>query len=305
MIEIYDMSWQNPAKTAVALGYFDGIHIAHRYLIGLAAEYARQHGLETAIFTFTKNVKLGHKGKDLFTQEQKIEQMKNLGVDLFYSPDFADFSQLTPRQFVENVLIKSMGAKAVFCGENFFFGKDRRGNVQVLKQLCDEFGLQFIQADTVHLDGETVSSSSVRTAIEAGDMEKATAMLGEPYSVQLEVVHGKQLGRTLGTPTINQIYPANMCTPKEGVYITSTVVDGVRYPSATGFGHRPTVNNDFNDTCETYIKGFSGDLYGKVVKVEFHKFLFESRKFNSLDELKNMILDAAQQAEDFLADKKM
>lgn len=299
MLEIYDMSWKNDNATAVALGYFDGVHIAHRYLIGLMEDYAEQHNLQKAVFTFTKNVKLGHKGKDLFTPEQKIEQMKDIGIQLFYCPDFASFSQLTPRQFVKDILIDSMGARAVFCGENFFFGKDRRGNVQVLKQLCDEYGLEFVQAETVTLDGEIVSSTSVRAAVERGEMEKAKAMLGSPYSVELQVVHGKQLGRTIGTPTINQIYPDNMCTPKEGVYISRTFVDGIAYPSATGFGHRPTVNNDFNDTCETYIKGFSGDLYDRIIKVEFHKFLFESKKFDNLQQLQQMIIGAADSADEY------
>lgn len=304
MIEVYDMSWRSDFNTAVALGYFDGVHIAHRYLVSLAADYARHHGLKTAVFTYTKHIKLSHKGKDLYTPGQKIEKMQELGVDLFYSPDFSRFSQLTPRQFVEDVLIKSMGAKAVVCGENFFFGRDRRGNVRVLEELCREHGIHFIKADTMSLEGEIISSTSVRGAVEAGDMEKAKKLLGRPYCVELEVVHGKKLGRTMGTPTINQIYPENMCTPKEGVYITCTTVDGVKYPSATGFGRRPTVNSDMQSTCETYIKGFSGDLYGRIVKVEFYKFLFETKKFDNLDQLRDMILDAAEQAEEYLAGAK-
>lgn len=299
MLEVYNISWRNTEKTAVALGYFDGVHIAHQALIGQMCEYAAANNLEKAVFTFTKSVPLGHKGKDILTKGQKLEIMRNLGVDLYYSPDFSEFSQLTPEEFVRDILIGSMGAKAVFCGENFFFGKNRRGNVTVLKQLCEKYDIAFVQADTVCLDGETVSSTAVRAALESGDMEKAARMLGRVYGVNFEVVHGKKIGRTIGTPTINQLYPNTMCSPKPGVYITCTTVDGKKYPSATGLTNRPTVNGT-GYTCETFILGFNGDLYNQNVQVDFHSFFFEARKFDSLQQLGDMIYDSAVKAKEYL-----
>ena len=301
MLEVYDIGWKNEKNSAVALGYFDGVHIAHQYLIKLMDDYADKHGLQRAIFTFTKTVKLGHKGKDIYTQNQKLDCMEKLGVELFYSPDFAVFSRLTPEEFVTDVLIKSMGAKAVFCGENFFFGKNRRGNVEVLKELCQKYGIDFVEADTVKIGDTVVSSTAIRNAIGAGDIEFANKMLGRPYSVEFVVVHGKENGRKMGTPTINQIYPESMCSPLPGVYITRTLVDGVYYPSATGFGPRPTFNGT-NLTCETYIKGYDGDLYDREIKVEFFKYLFGARKFDTMDELGKMIRDAAASAEEYLAE---
>lgn len=302
MLEVYNISWRNTEKTAVALGYFDGVHIAHQSLINQMCDYAAKNNLEKAVFTFTKSVPLGHKGKDILTKGAKLDVMRNMGIDLYYSPDFLRFSSLTPEEFVKNILIDSMGAKAVFCGENFFFGKNRRGNVRVLKELCEKYDIVFIQAETVCLDGEIVSSTAIRNALAQGDMEKASRMLGRPYGVNFEVVHGKKIGRTIGTPTINQLYPATMCSPKPGVYITCTTVDGKKYPSATGLTNRPTVNGT-GYTCETFILGFEGDLYNQNVQVEFHSFLFEARKFDSLQQLGDMIYSSAVKAKEYLEEK--
>ncbi len=302
MLEVYNISWRNTEKTAVALGYFDGVHIAHQALISQMCDYAAANNLEKAVFTFTKSVPLGHKGKDILTKGIKLDVMRNMGIDLYYSPDFLDFSSFTPEEFVKNILVDSMGAKAVFCGENFFFGKNRQGNVQVLKELCEKYNIAFTQADTVCLDGEIVSSTAIRYALTQGDMEKASAMLGRPYGVNFEVLHGKKIGRTIGTPTINQIYPATMCSPKPGVYITCTTVDGKKYPSATGLTNRPTVNGT-GYTCETFILGFEGDLYSQNVQVDFHSFLFEARKFDSLQQLGDMIYSSAVKAKEYLEEK--
>ena len=302
MLEVYNISWSNTEKTAVALGYFDGVHIAHQSLINQMCDYAAKNNLEKAVFTFTKSVPLGHKGKDILTKGAKLDVMRSMGIDLYYSPDFLRFSSLTPEEFVKNILIDSMGAKAVFCGENFFFGKNRRGNVRVLKELCEKYDIVFTQAETVCLDGEIVSSTAIRDALAQGDMEKASRMLGRPYGVNFEVVHGKKIGRTIGTPTINQLYPATMCSPKPGVYITCTTVDGKKYPSATGLTNRPTVNGT-GYTCETFILGFEGDLYNQNVQVDFHSFLFEARKFDSLQQLGDMIYSSAVKAKEYLEEK--
>lgn len=298
MQEVYETNWVNTKKTAVALGYFDGIHIGHQFLIKQMEQYAQVHNFDKAVFTFTKTVVLGHKGKDILSVRQKINILKNMGIDLFYSPDFLEFSSLTPQQFVDDVLINSMGAKAVFCGENFLFGKNRSGNIEILKELCGKRNVKVFIVPTVELDGITVSSTEIRKALTDGDMEKANRMLGRPYSVDLEVVHGKKLGRTLGTPTINQIYPNSMCTPKEGVYITSAVVDGKRYAAATGFGNRPTVNGE-SLSCETTLANFSGDLYNKNIQVEFYKYLYPTRKFENVQQLKEMIEDALKASVDY------
>jgi riboflavin kinase/FMN adenylyltransferase len=267
-------------------------------------EYAEKNNMDKAVFTFTKTVKLGHKGKDILSIYQKVNIMKDMGIDLFYSPDFMEFASLSPEEFVDNVLIKSMGAKALFCGESFCFGKNRSGNVQVLKELCAVRGIEVFIVPTVELEGVTVSSTEIRAALENGEIEKANRMLGRPYAIDLEVVHGKKLGRTLGTPTINQIFPNSMCTPKEGVYITVTEVNGERYSSATGFGNRPTANGD-NLSCETTLADFSGDLYKKNIKVEFYSYLYPTQKFENVQQLKDMIQSALEKSCSFAQTKNI
>ena len=298
MQEVYNTQWNNNKNTAVALGYFDGVHIGHQFLIGQAKEYAAKHNLSPAVFTFTKNVKLGHKGKDILSTAQKIEIMRDMGVELFYSPDFIEFAGFTPEEFVEDILIGSMGAKAVFCGENFLFGKNRAGNITVLRELCSAKGVEVFVVPTVELEGITVSSTEIRKALAEGDVPFANRMLGRPYTIDFRVVHGKKLGRKMGTPTINQIYPDSMCTPKEGVYITATVVDGKKYPSATGYGSRPTVNGTY-ESCETTIADFAGNLYEENVKVEFYKYLYPVQKFESVEQLSAMIHSALEQAKEY------
>ena len=298
MQEVYQINWKNSKKTAVAMGYFDGIHIGHKFLIDQMKQYAEVNNLDKAVFTFTKNITLGHKGKDILTVRHKVSVMQQMDIDLYYSPDFTVFAQLTPEEFVDEILIGSMGAKALFCGENFFFGKNRSGNVEVLKQLCGQRGVQVFVVPTVELDGVTVSSTEIRKALAEGDIPKANRMLGRPYSIDFEVVHGKQLGGKLGMPTINQIYPDTMCTPKEGVYITKTLADDTKYPSATGFGSRPTVNGT-NVSCETTISGFDGNLYGKQVTVEFYKYSHPVQKFDSVQQLAEMVKDVLEQSREF------
>ena len=298
MQEVYQINWKNSKKTAVAMGYFDGVHIGHKFLIDQMKQYAEQNNLDKAVFTFTKNITLGHKGKDILSVRQKVAVMQAMDIDLYYSPEFTVFAQLTPQQFVDDILIGSMGAQALFCGENFFFGKNRSGNVDVLKQLCCERGVQVFVVPTVELDDVVVSSTEIRKALENGDVEKANAMLGRPYSIDFEVVHGKQIGSKLGMPTINQIFPDTMCTPKKGVYITRTVADGEKYPSATGFGSRPTVNGS-NVSCETTISGYSGNLYGKQVTVEFYSYLYPVQKFDTVQQLADMVKDVLHQSEKY------
>ena len=145
-----------------------------------------------------------------------------------------------------------------------------------------------------------VSSTRIRTALEGGDIPAANAMLGMPYAIRFAVQHGAGLGHTLGVPTINQLYPQGFQMPRSGIYITRTLIGGKWYPSATGLGSRPTVNDDATKvTCETFIPGFSGDLYGTDPVVEFHAYLSPSKKFDTLDELRDCINNAAQRAQEY------
>lgn len=285
-------------RTAVALGYFDGVHTGHRTVLERANAYAQQHGLTLAVFTFTIPQGGGMKGRQLLSPEQKHEKLAEIGAEICFEPPFASFSALTPEQFFQEMLLGEFGAKALFCGDDFAFGAGRAGNTKTLKKMCAEAGIHLEVLPVVSWQGEEVSSTRIRKALENGDMAAANAMLGYPYEIDFPVQHGQQLGSTLGFPTINQIFPPERQAPAQGVYITQTEVDGRLWPSATGYGVRPTVNGS-SPTCETFIPGYSGDLYERRIKVRFYKKIADTTKFASIQELTQAVHAWAKQAVEY------
>ena len=283
------------AGSAVALGYFDGVHLGHRAVIGAAVKYARKQGLTAAAFTFSLPLAGGFKGQRILTGGERRRRVASLGVDIYLCPPFEQFRALSPRQFVDVVLARDFGAKAVFCGENFTFGKDKAGNVEVLRALCREQGIEVHVVPMAQYQGQTVSSTRIRGCLTRGEMEQVNDMLVQPYCLRHTVQHGQGLGHTLGFPTINLTYPTGVLVPRNGVYVTRvTLADGSQYPGATGLGSRPTVNDDPEKiTCETFLPGFSGDMYGDEVTVSFCKYLWPTKKFDSVDALTAMVRRAA------------
>lgn len=306
-MEIYRTLTQLPenTRTAVAMGFFDGIHMGHRQVISAAETYARQHGLIPAVFTFELPTTSTMKGKRLFTHGQKCEAIQAMGVEYFLDPDFEEIKNLSPRAFVEEMLHGMYHAKAVFCGENFTFGQKAAGNPEILKELCVPLGIEVIIVPMAQFEGEPVSSTRIRQALEAGELERATAMLGQPYRILFPVLHGQALGRTLGMPTINQHYPEGYQLPKLGIYITRVYLKGVWWPSATGLGTRPTVNDDPSlISCETFIPGYHGNLYGMEVPLEFVHYLEPSHRFENVEQLREAVMGWADAAIHYRFDKK-
>ncbi len=289
-----------PAQTSIALGYFDGVHLGHRAVIESAVQDARENQRAAAVFTFAPPQCGGIKGKSILTQTEKRRRMQQLGVEYYICPPFEEFCGLSPQQFVQDVLVRRLCARTVFCGADFTFGKDKAGDVALLRRLCGECGVQVHELALVQRDADVVSSSRIRECLEHGEMQQANAMLGQAYCIDLPVQHGQKLGTTLGFPTINQIYPQGMLLPQQGVYITRVRIDGAWYPSATGLGTRPTVNGT-GITCETFIPDFSGDVYGDTICVEFCRYLWPTQKFDSLQALSDMVQRAAKAAKQWHA----
>ena len=290
----------DPSKgTAVAMGFFDGIHIGHRAVIEGAVRWARAHGAAPAVFTFGLPTENKMKGKRLLSTADKHALIESLGVEHYLCPEFEQIKGMSPEQFVLGI-VRDCRARALFCGENFTFGAKAAGNPDLLKKLCAPLGVEVVVVPMAQFEEKPVSSTRIRTALEGGDIPAANAMLGMPYAIRFAVHHGAGLGRTLGVPTINQIYPAGFQMPRFGIYITRTKIGDKWYPSATGLGTRPTVNADETKvTCETFIPDFSGDLYGTDPVVEFHAYLSPSKKFETLDQLRDCINHAAQRAKEY------
>ncbi len=281
-------------KTAVALGYFDGIHLGHRQVIGKAVSCAKENNLKSCVFTFTLPEKGAEiKGLSILSLPQKKLRINSLGIDNYFSPPFFDFCNLTPQNFVKQVLVNCLNAKHIFCGENFTFGKNKSGNTKILQELCKEYEITTHIVPMSYYENEEISSTKIRTALQNGDIEKANAMLCEAYSIDFEVLHGKKIGRKMGYPTINQVYPNGMILPKSGVYITKVVIDDKSYAGATGLGNRPTFDGDAI-TCETHIVNFNGELYNKNVCVEFYKYVKPNVKFDDIKMLEEYIHSTVQ-----------
>ena len=286
------------APSAVALGYFDGVHLGHRAVLAAARAWAQGHGAATAVFTFTLPPEAGLKGAHILQDEEKRSRLCACGAELVLCPPFEVFCALACEEFVMQVLRGALGAKAVFCGPNFTFGRGRAGDARLLEKLCAAHDIEVHVVPLAAWGGQTVSSTRIRAALAQGDVPAANAMLAQPYAVSLPVRHGRGNGQKWGFPTINQVYPGGLLVPREGVYVSCvTLADGTAHPGATGLGSRPTVNDDARDvTCETFLPGFSGDVYGETARLVLCRYLWPTRKFETVDALRQMVQQAAAAA---------
>lgn len=280
---------------SLALGAFDGLHRGHMAVVQ-AAVRGKTEGrfASSGVFTFETSPS---GSPAVLTGEDKEEILREQGVDLLYSFRFSDLKNLPAEEFVRDVLFGKCRAVRLCCGEDFRFGKGAKGDVSLLSRLCREHGAELTVVPPVLEDGEKISSTRIRAAVEAGDIPLANRLLGRPFGFSLEVVHGNHIGAGLGTPTINQALPEGFILPPFGVYASWARVDGRAYYGVTNIGVKPTVGSD-RVLSETWMPDFSGDLYGKKVRLFLFQFIRPERKFDSLEELKAEIGKNARQAKE-------
>lgn len=269
---------------ALALGVFEGLHIGHRAVICRAAG---REGLTAAVFTVTGHLPKGE-GGDLLTPARRDRLLEKMGVEELLTADFDAIRDLSPEEFVRDILRDRLDARLVVCGFNYRFGKHGAGTADTLRQLGQAYGIQVIAVPAVEADGQPVSTTRIRGCLQTGDMEQANRLLGFPFTLDFEVVHGRHLGREWGTPTINQPLPPGFVQPRFGVYASVVIVDGRMTYGVTNIGVKPTVGADA-PLAETWIPDFTGDLYGQPVRVMPIRFLREETAFANLDELKEQI----------------
>lgn len=278
--------------TVVCLGKFDGIHIGHRYLIQHMLSY-KEKGYDTVLFTFAlhpSNLFSEQEIQLIDTIQEKQKKLENLGVDVVVSYPFTEeTANMSPEKFIENILIEKLDAKVIVVGKDFCFGHKRTGNIKLLKMLEEQYGYQLIAFDKLEEEKEVVSSSRIRKEIEKGNMELVSRLLGQPYSILSEVVYGKQLGRTLGIPTINQIPSQEKLLPPNGVYISKIHQKEKQYFGITNIGYKPTIGEHNVRGVETHIFDYRGDLYGQVMQVDLYSYVRGEKKFNSIEELKKQM----------------
>ena len=291
-------------KTAIALGLFDGVHLGHQEVIKKAIANSK-NGIKPAVFTFdTQSITTkGENGKlkMLLTNEDKFSLLEKIGIEYVYSPPFSQFKNMTDDEFVSKILKDKLNAYMVVCGDDFKFGKNAMGNAQSLKKLGEKYGIEVCIIKKIAIDGNIVSSTQIRELIECGEIAKANKMLGYNYGYTLTVEHGDARGRTWNFPTINQVIPKELVLPKFGVYCSKVTINGKKYTGITNIGIRPTVKTNGEVLAETNIVGFSGDLYGKKLKLELFEFVREEKKFDSFEAVKAEIGKNKQFAIDYFA----
>lgn len=276
--------------TAVALGYFDGIHIGHKEVLNKALSVAEENGLIPVVVLFDIHPRKLLSGKIppmLTSEESKREILSEMGFRVF-DFNFREGMNYSPDEFVEKILVDKLNAGAVSCGFDYHYGKGGEGNCETLREELATRGIGFYSARPVALDGDIVSSTKIRKLIGEGEIEKANAMLGGYFSYDFTVKKGDGRGRVMGFPTINQFFPEDFIVPKFGVYMSLTKLEGKTYLSVTNVGIRPTVSED-GARSETCILDFSGDLYGKKVQVQLVKYLRNEIKFPDIAALTEAI----------------
>jgi riboflavin kinase/FMN adenylyltransferase len=282
-------------STVMALGTFDGVHVAHARLLEQAIGIRNECGAELCgAWCFSESpagVLGGFDVPMICTLDERVKIMLDAGLDFVAIGGFTDFCSMSAENFIRDVLVGQLGCVATVCGFNHRFGHRGLGDHALLESF---FGKdRAISLDEVTLCGETVSSSAIRRHLADGDIEIANEMLGRHFSLTAEVLSGKKLGRRIGFPTVNQQFPQNSVKPARGIYATvCTTEDGKRYAGVSNVGNRPTITDGSDShvfNCETYIIDFDGDLYGTALTVEFCAYLRHEKKFDSVEELSRAI----------------
>lgn len=289
--------------TVLTLGVFDGLHLGHQLIMRKVVERAKAVDAIPTVITFDPHPRaVLHPQSSpplLQTFDQKIEGFGVLGIEQTIVVRFTkEFSQIPAATFLRDVVMDRLHGREVYLGKGFAFGHNREGNIELLKKLGAELGFVAGEVPEVSLRDQRVSSSKIRELLARGQVNVARQMLGRPYGVEGRVERGAERGRQLGFPTAN-LHPQNRVIPRNGVYVTGTLIDGNWRRSVTNIGLRPTFGEAMEPSVETYVMNWSGDLYGDVVRVRFLHRLRDERKFSSIDELKLQIERDVQRASSY------
>lgn len=283
-------------KRIYALGFFDGVHLGHQALLQICRAMAQQYRCGTAAITFEAHPQSLF-SKDIppliSTTQDRQMLLQSYGMEKIHIFPVSLNVMSTHWEAFLTQLLRD-GAAGFVCGDDFRFGHRGEGNAQKLQHFCRQHALPCTIVPEQLLYGKRISSSLIRHLIESGEMESATHFLGHPHILTGHVLHGQKIGRKIGVPTANLVIPDDIVVPKFGVYACRVVIDGKHYPAVANVGIRPTVSGS-GITVEPWILDFTGDLYGKALRLEFHRFLRAEIKFSDLDALKQQIQKDAVQ----------
>ena len=280
-------------STVLTLGVFDGLHLGHQKIIQKVVSRAKAVGAVPTVITFDPHPRAVLYPENapplLQTLDQRLANFEVLGIEQAIVIRFnQEFASQDAEVFLRDIVHERLQAKEVFLGRGFAFGKNRGGNIELLKKISAELGFCADEVPEITVRGQRISSSKIRELLAVGKINFARRMLGRPYGVEGQIIHGDQRGRAIGFPTAN-LKPRNRVIPKYGVYATANLIDGKWRRSITNVGVRPTFDGDKEPSIESYIFDFDGDLYGNVLRVRFLHRIRDERKFSGIEELKNQI----------------
>lgn len=296
-------------NAVVTSGTFDGVHVGHQQILRRLREVGRHTGGPTVVITYWPHPRLvlappptHPEPLDLHllnTLEERTAKLAEMGVDYLLTIPFTrEFAAWTSEEFIQNILLRTVGTRTLVIGYDHRFGKNREGGFDYLSQHSDRYGMSVEEIPREDVDAVGVSSTRIRRALEAGDVQTANRYLGYAYPLTGMVVKGRQLGRTIGWPTANIVCPEPLkLIPARGVYaVRATTAAGTTYPAMLNIGVRPTVAGGLDQTVEAHLLGFEGDLYDQDLRVEFVARLRDEQKFNGLDALKAQLAQDAESA---------
>ena len=283
-----------PGPVVATIGNFDGVHLGHQSLIAEVRADATRRGIPAAVVTFDPHplrvLAPDRAPKMILTRRQKIEILASLGIDLIvFIPFDTRIAAISPEDFVRQFLSERLHVASLFVGQDFRFGKDRAGDLALLRRLGPECGFEVTPARIFEMDGQRVSASQIRQAVAEGDMLGAARMMGRAYVLVGQVVHGQGRGRSLSAPTAN-LLPDNELLPGGGVYVTETLVELEWHPSVTNVGTRPTFAGA-GFAIETHLPDFEGSLYNQKIRVRFLERIRDEKRFETSEALKAQIAD--------------
>ncbi len=280
-------------STYIALGSFDGLHLGHMHLIKRTIELSKENNAKSMICTFA-NHPLSVINKELcpkliMDNDTKINLLENTGIDVVNLAKFDKrFMKITPEDFIKN-MVKCYNAKGIVIGFNYRFGYKNLGDVVMLKKYSTILGYKLYVCEAISTNDEVVSSSKIRHLIAEGNIIKANELLGRPHTIIGKVIKGKQIGRTIGFPTVNLNYNKEYILPKGGVYYTVVEYNNHLYKAITNIGYNPTVEGG-KLSVETHILNFNKQIYNEVVKINFINRIRDEVKFNTISELKQQLV---------------
>lgn len=282
----------------VTVGKFDGFHAGHRTLLAVVLREMRED-MVSCVLSISEDENTA--GKQLYTKKEQQYLCAGMGFDYLaeYTLDDA-MKALTPEEFVRDYLVTKLNAKTVVVGEDFYFGRGRSGDTEVLGKLGEKYGFRTVIVSLVESGGSRVSSTRIRECLKKGQVEEANFLLRRQFMIMGEIVHGNHLGETIGFPTINIVPPAEKFLPPFGVYITKVRVEGMWYYGITNVGLRPTVNSGTEGiTVETHLLYCNRNLYGATAEVYFLSFLRNEKKFSDIKELSDALEQDKAYAENY------